>query len=91
MFKDELRFNDTKWNTVRTTSLTSSQPISFSYKLACPPDMYGPICGKGCKPSPDRYTCGNNGEKVCKRSNGWYGVECDRKLFSLFSCTVQCL
>ncbi|XP_066910820.1 uncharacterized protein [Clytia hemisphaerica] len=88
-FGDELRFNDTEWNAVRTSSLINNQQISFSYKLACPPNMYGPICGKQCKPSPKyscgkngereclRYTCGNNGKKHC--SKDWFGTECNRR------------
>ena len=48
--------------------------ITFSLKVYCAQNFYGPACGTFCEATDNRYTCNDNGTKVCHRH--WYGENC---------------
>lgn len=48
--------------------------IVFSLKVYCAKDFYGTTCETFCEATSNRYTCSDNGYKVCNQH--WYGNNC---------------
>ena len=74
------------WTNSREFSSNTGVSITLRFRVQCDPNYYGNNCATYCIPhdsSSGHYTCGSNGQKICR--SGWSdsSTNCLTRMFGL--------
>nr|VZI52555.1 unnamed protein product [Spirometra erinaceieuropaei] len=64
------------WRPLVISSPSSTYELAIQFQ--CSPNHYGHDCSRVCEPVKDRFSCDQQGRKICV--TGWSGQHCDKPI-----------